>query len=686
MNKISKSKLSFTILKIILIISACTLTEIFVFNFRFFLPKLFNAPEMTIKPINFSELNSSIIDDETGNLQVTGDSSSFKIENVLIPVYSVKINVTRSFNKNESTNYFGAKLSYTDENFEYSSQESETVTIRSSIPASEYIHIITSGKCETLDISLDHLTNNVISINSVDINKEYFNFSVVRFATITFICLLIFLIVHLRLWEKKAFVGRWQSVLLVLVFLVAASTATAIYLANNKVEYVMTEKMADNTDDSYQQLTKAFYNNQLYFTITPNENLTSLENPYDKSLRPLDTLWDSIYFKGKYYSYFGVAPVITLLLPVKLISGYYLTTDFACLIFVLIALTAAFTLYLNIIQLWFKKINFLAYLSGAAAVSFSLIFWLIARPLFYELAEASAIAFLLMALNMLISLASGGKKITFKLLLCGLFFGLMVASRPTFIFFIAIAVPFLLKSIISDKIKLRKKLLRTIAFFTPLGIIAVSLGVYNYVRFGSPFDFGINYQLTVSNLRFNKVTNFVQAFNGFYHYFFQPLDLDLRFPFFHVVSKAPSAINEFYFKLPIAGVFNFPLLGIIFATFYIIKRRMQEDKLKKWFIIISLAVCLLITYLDITLAGSIMRYTLDIYPLMLFCAVILWLEICEYFAERGAGAPVTKLFAVVTALTVIITMAVCLIGEQNFFSINRPELYQYVTSLFEFWR
>ena len=201
MNKTSKTNIPLTLLKIILIIAICALIEILVFNFRFFLPKLFNAPEMTISPISFSELYGATIDDETGHLQVTSDSFSFKIENVLIPVYSVKINVTRSINNNESTNYFGAKLSYTDENFEYSSQESETVTIRSSIPASEYIHIVTSGKCQTLDISLDHLTNNVISINSVDINKEYFNFSVVRFATITFICLLIFLIVHLRLWE-----------------------------------------------------------------------------------------------------------------------------------------------------------------------------------------------------------------------------------------------------------------------------------------------------------------------------------------------------------------------------------------------------------------------------------------------------------------------------------------------------
>jgi hypothetical protein len=335
---------------------------------------------------------------------------------------------------------------------------------------------------------------------------------------------------------------------------------------------------------------------------------------------------------------------------------------------------------------WFKKVNFLMFISGAAAVCFSNIFWLIARPSFYELAEAAAIAFLLLALNMLFATLSPGRGTGRRLILAGLFFGLMVASRPTFIFYIAAALPFLFKSIVKEAASLKKRLTRVLCFFTPLGVFAILIGGYNYLRFGSPFDFGIEYQLTVSDLRYNKITNFVQVINGFYHYFLQPLSIDLKFPFFHVVSVIPSSAAEYYFNFPTAGIFCFPLMIVLVAAVYIIKRSMREDRLKKWFIAIMLICCLLITYLDITLAGVLMRYTLDIYPMLLICALVLWMEIYLYFSRHGAGAPVTKLFAATAAATILITCFTCVVGENNLFSQNQPALYQYVSGIFEFWR
>ena len=42
--------------------------------------------------------------------------------------------------------------------------------------------------------------------------------------------------------------------------------------------------------------------------------------------------WDHVYFDGKYYSYYGIAPVVLLFLPYHKLTGYYFPDSLAVLL------------------------------------------------------------------------------------------------------------------------------------------------------------------------------------------------------------------------------------------------------------------------------------------------------------------------------------------------------------------
>ena len=58
---------------------------------------------------------------------------------------------------------------------------------------------------------------------------------------------------------------------------------------------------------------------------------------------------------------------------------------------------------------------------------------------------------------------------------------------------------------------------------------------YNNFRFGNPFDFGENYQLTVSNINSLKVDITLLPVSIFY-YFLQPYFMSQTFPFFRMIA------------------------------------------------------------------------------------------------------------------------------------------------------
>jgi hypothetical protein len=649
--------------------------EIFLFNFRYFESLSLHAPSSTINSSEFAQPDNSNLDD--GGFDVNDNSSFIISPNV--PVNSIKINQSGILS-------FTVDVKYMDKNFSGTYIDAGEWTVNPNVPGSNYIRFITAGNCSKIKFSFSDMSYST-AVTSIELNHPYFNFNFLRFLLFFLILLFASRLRRRGLWEKPYDINDIRQFNATCYVYIAAVLLTVLLYCGSSQSLETFSRAVGSGGDCYRMLTEAFRHGSLSYIEQPPQALKALSNPYDVNARNFDYFFDSAFIHGKYYCYFGVTPVITLLLPFNLLTGLYMPTAFACLIYMLVMLFAAILLYYNIVELWFKDTGYMPFVSGAIACVFGAnLFWLIARPLFYELAVICALCYLFFGFALLLAVLRGVGKKSAMLCFSGLCFGLMVASRPTFIFYLIAAVPLIYNILLKPKGKNRFGFKKLAAFLTPLFIFAVMLMGYNFARFGSPFNFGERYQLTVNNIQFDKVTNLAAIPGGLYHYLFQPLAVDLTFPFFHIVGASPQTSSGWYYNEPIAGIFNFPLLLILFASFYILRSIPKERRYERAFITLIILASAVITWLDITLGGVLERYTLDIGPMLVFVSLILWLEAFRYLQQKGAGVPAAKFFCAVCLITAIISTLCCAVGEDANQITANPALYQSISNMLQFWR
>ena len=128
----------------------------------------------------------------------------------------------------------------------------------------------------------------------------------------------------------------------------------------------------------YELLAESLAHGHVALEVEPDPRLMALDNPYDLDARTAsgaNYIWDSAYYNGHYYVYFGVVPVLLFYLPVYLATGHHMDTATACL-----AVGLAFLLGMALIGLIAG-----VFLGGMPG--------LVGRPDIYELAIACAAMF-----------------------------------------------------------------------------------------------------------------------------------------------------------------------------------------------------------------------------------------------------------------------------------------------------
>ena len=87
----------------------------------------------------------------------------------------------------------------------------------------------------------------------------------------------------------------------------------------------------------------------------------------------------------------------------------------------------------------------------------------------------------------------------------------------------------------------------------------IGLMWYNNARFGSPFDFGASYQLTVSDIHANKIhaAGFMPML---YHYIFQYPRPRCTFPFFEPQFYYLGNYGSYAYIADAVGALSFPLV------------------------------------------------------------------------------------------------------------------------------
>jgi hypothetical protein len=292
-------------------------------------------------------------------------------------------------------------------------------------------------------------------------------------------------------------------------------------------------------------------------------------------------LGDLSTHNGKVYMYWGVTPVLCLYLPYRLLSGMQRLPDqWAVFIFCAGALFYIFKILFFLKERYFSKtpdwlITFSSIVIGLSNVSP----FLIRTSQVYEVPISALIFFLTASLYYYFRAVSNVFLKKRDLLLGSLCLGLAYGCRP-YLFLAGLPLIFLMLIFLERSKKLTAG--NATVLIGPPFICMGLIFFYNYIRFGSAFDFGA----VLSNITFIlygyilKEIDFAKIIPNIYLYLLHPPGLNSQYPFAHLTSTiyVPIRIVNQFCLEPTAGLFfvaPFSLLLFAGPFIYFLKLRQQ---------------------------------------------------------------------------------------------------------------
>ncbi len=587
---------------------------------------------------------------------------------------------------------------YTDDE---SVTDAYTLAAKQEISVSAYetektVFCNSGGRATDMIITFENLEGE-IEVSSVTVNPEYkISFYSSRFALLIIIGVLIYIFKSrpenpLLSYDKR---HKRSLTLSVAVCAGCALIVTALNISGegfSGIEYPLIYGV--ESYDPYVQQFDAFMKGQLHLDVVPDEKLLLLENPYITNDRDgIPYLWDRAFFNGKYYSYFGIAPILTVYLPIYLISGMLPDAGFVMAVFgMMTAVFFALALeeYAHISG---KKDYgyFPAFCAVSAFLSSFALLILRGRARFYYIASMSGMAFSAAFIYFMLK-AVGAEKNAKRILffaLSGISFGLGFLSRVNSVLPLAVvsAAFVILWSI--RRIK-AKKLPLLLGEAASLGLpVAAALAVsmaYNKMRFGSFFDFGTDYQLTVSDTSLYSVGLFGLVPSVF-HYFLQNLTFIAEFPFVSFNYVAAQDIGRYVYIDSGLGIFAMPFMLTLLLCPVVFRKKSFgiNRKILFGFALFSLP---LTAFLNFCLGGVIFRYTADLSLVAAFLAGVVALETADsvlmQFGQKGYRLFRNGLFALGGA-NAVTAAGMTLMESGNLVSAS-PVIFERIRDIFVFW-
>lgn len=389
----------------------------------------------------------------------------------------------------------------------------------------------------------------------------------------------------------------------------------------------------------------AWMHGQTQMLQQPSPALAALDNPYNPHLRDaaeISYLWDFAYYQGRYYSYFGVTPLLLVYLPVYLLTGQLPTDITVCTVLALVAVLFLFGLVKELLLCFHIQPNLLMYLLAMPALCFGgMLYFLQAEARVYNIATLSGQAFLMVALCLSFRAARAKRAAarTLCFALAGLAFALLLGSRPNLMLpAVLFVAPLFISILFSRARKLRFRLRDAGAFLLPALTACALLLYYNYIRFGSFTEFGARYQLTVCDVSYSKLYFSPQALGAtLLSYFFMPLDLQGSFPYVALPRASLHNMGNYvYNNEPTLALFSIPAAWLLCCGWRAFREKGQALKKATW--LCGLAGACLTAYLDFCVGGVLYRYACDFILLFLLLAVLFALDAFSGEKQPSGGA------------------------------------------------
>lgn len=546
---------------------------------------------------------------------------------------------------------------------------------------SKYICTYLSGKSNKIAVKI--YSENV-QVDKITINEKIpFKFNLARAIVLFLILYFIYCVKKCDFFDETYSKENYkQSITVFLVMMSFVFLAGYINLSSGNVK---------ETDYYATDFVDALSNGKVYLEKAPSEELTSLENPYDTTQRDenslkrgKDYIWDSSYYNGKYYSYFGILPALILMVPYHLLTGKYMLVHFAILIFSLLTIWSLKELVINIFERYFKNTPFKIMIFSMIILLFgSQILILNGRPKFYELAVISGLFFATAGINFLF-MGIKQKDIKYKyIFLSSLFLSLSVACRPTMLFTSLIALPVFIKIFIK-KFKEKRNIGKSIASICiPYILIGSLLMYYNYIRFNSIFEFGASYQLTVNDM--SSLKNRVMTIGtGIVCNLFGIPSFTSSFPFIETNQNVLPFYGYYYIEDMIGGLFI--LTPICFAIFSLRKLWKKSENKEVCYAILTFSVIgLILCIASIMMAGSLQRYLIDYGWMLIIAGIMSFVELRNVYKTDEGKHLLDKILKILVVYIVIINLCAGIHAEKNYFKHYSPERFYKLRYSVDFW-
>src|SRR5258708_38009721 len=187
----------------------------------------------------------------------------------------------------------------------------------------------------------------------------------------------------------------------------------------------------------YELLVEGFLSGHVYINHAPLPELLALSDPYDSLTNANFRVQDASLYKGKYYLYLSLVPTL-LLLSWKVLTGSHMPQYWAAMVFVVAGYIATLVLLVRVKQQHFPGLA--PWMLFLSVLLLGLVNWgvvLLRRVGVWEVPIASAYAFAMCSLLCLYESAGRTENVRW-LAASACFYGLAIASRPGYVFAVAV--------------------------------------------------------------------------------------------------------------------------------------------------------------------------------------------------------------------------------------------------------
>lgn len=601
--------------------------EVFVFNFRAFESREYQAVDLTDR-ISATNVEDDLDEDGFYVMLAVGKTLFLYVHDLNMPVCNIYIEL-EAYCEEKAIGSFTVIPHVTDDGnalgFVCPSK-----AVLTSVETTHYIPMNLSGNCGELRLEIP-LEADRVAVHRIAVNQPRpLAVSVLRLLAVFVLLSFAYLL------RRKSPLWRLTLAPFDLTrFLLTAATAlgfvfvcTFLVLGRPGFGTLLASHQAQ-----YQELADAFLNGHLHlFQHTPPDFLLQMDNPYDTWLRQsleLETgefvYWDAAFFDGKYFVYFGVLPCLLLFLPFRALTGLNLSNDIAVLFFAMVLVFALFFLVYEMLRRFCRpeRVSLLAYLllCSVCLVGGGL-FYMVRSPDLYTIPIAAGLAFATLGLALWMRAARDpGHLRPLPLFFGSLSMAAVTACRPQLFLLVLLAFPIFRQAILRDRsLFSRRHWKNSLLALLPFFLVALPLMWYNAARFGSPFDFGANYNLTTNDMTLRGF-RIERVGLAVWHYLLQLPKFISVYPFIRECDLDTLYRGITIFEPTYGGIFIVcPFLWFLFSV------RKNKELLHRHnatpyaalFLLIGIALALF----DAQGAGILQRYFLDFSLPLLLAAVV----------------------------------------------------------------